>query len=69
MASKQFTHSVNGGNSPNLTYHTPTTGTVLDKVTVYKVLNMVLEGTLTRDFRPQVFFHQTTPPRPLRHGL
>jgi hypothetical protein len=27
------------------------------------------KGTLTRDFRPLVFFHQTTPPRPLIHGL
>jgi hypothetical protein len=29
-----------------------------------------LKGTLTRDLRPLVFFsHQTTPSRPLRHGL
>jgi hypothetical protein len=27
-----------------------------------------IKGTLTRDFRPLVF-HQTTPPRPLIHGL
>jgi hypothetical protein len=28
----------------------------------------VFKGTLTRDFLP-LFFHQTTPPRPLIHGL
>jgi hypothetical protein len=28
-----------------------------------------LKGLLTRDFRSLVFSHQTTPPRPLRHGL
>jgi hypothetical protein len=27
------------------------------------------KGTLTRDFRPLGFFHQTTPPRPLIHRL
>jgi hypothetical protein len=29
----------------------------------------IVKGTLTRDFRPLLIFHQTTPPRPLIHGL
>jgi hypothetical protein len=29
----------------------------------------MIKGTLTLNFGPLVFFHQTTPPRPLRHGL
>jgi hypothetical protein len=27
------------------------------------------KGTLTRDLRPLVFFHKSTPPRPLTHSL
>jgi hypothetical protein len=33
------------------------------------LLILFLKGTLTRDFRPLVFFRKTTPPRPPRHGL
>jgi hypothetical protein len=29
----------------------------------------LLKGTVSRDFRPSVFFHQTIPPRALIHGL
>jgi hypothetical protein len=34
-----------------------------------KVPVSCIKGTLTRDFRPLVFFHRTTPPWPLIHGL
>jgi hypothetical protein len=30
---------------------------------------LLLKGTVSRDFRPSVFFHQTIPPRALIHGL
>jgi hypothetical protein len=32
-------------------------------------INRSLKGTVSRDFRPSVFIHQTIPPGPLIHGL
>jgi hypothetical protein len=32
-------------------------------------IKMAVQGTLSRDFRPLVFFHQSTPPRAVTHGL
>jgi hypothetical protein len=29
----------------------------------------LFKGTVARDFRPSFFFHQSTPPRALIHGL
>jgi hypothetical protein len=35
----------------------------------FSLTNQSLGGTLTRDFRALCFFHQTTSPGPLIHGL
>jgi hypothetical protein len=41
---------------------------ICEMCTLYSSVGWFFKGTLTRDFRP-LFFHQTTPPRPLIHGL
>jgi hypothetical protein len=38
-----------------------------DRPLIY--LSPYVKGTVSRDFRPSAFFHQSTPPRALIHGL
>jgi hypothetical protein len=42
---------------------------VKDIFLALSLIQYIIKGTLTRDFRPPVFFYQTTPPRPLTHGV
>jgi hypothetical protein len=39
------------------------------KCTVVSNESFEIKGTVSRDFRPQVLFHQTIPPCVLIHGL